>query len=223
MAEQAASARVASIMSAHTASQIVSIVTVLTTDQSAAVALAVVSDALKHRVASSPADWTALADSAQRLKGAEFRSGLTSPGVRIRAGLEVFGCSLSPGEPVLDEFGNDGPSSLGLPPRVYERIELIIRKLGKRNGFCTFYTVTSIPNPKARIRAYLFICSSPAPKTSEDQPIRVEYHSHRSGVLTRFRCAPIVEQYLPISYPANEVVCSCGRDHRRFDFTVMVQ
>jgi hypothetical protein len=47
-AEQAASARAASIVSAHTASQIVSIVTVLAADQPAAVAvaLAVVSDAL---------------------------------------------------------------------------------------------------------------------------------------------------------------------------------
>jgi hypothetical protein len=42
-------------VSAHTASQIVSIVTVLAADQPAAVAvaLAVVSDALKHPVASS--------------------------------------------------------------------------------------------------------------------------------------------------------------------------
>jgi hypothetical protein len=54
-AERAASARAASIVSAHTASQIVSIVTVLAADQPAAVAiaLAVVSDALNHRVASS--------------------------------------------------------------------------------------------------------------------------------------------------------------------------
>ena len=54
-AERAASARAASIVSAHTASQILSIVTVLAADQSAAVAvaLAVVSDALNHRVASS--------------------------------------------------------------------------------------------------------------------------------------------------------------------------
>jgi hypothetical protein len=54
-AERAASARAASIVSAHTASQIVSIVTVLAPDQPAAVAvaLAVVSDALKHPVASS--------------------------------------------------------------------------------------------------------------------------------------------------------------------------
>jgi hypothetical protein len=47
-AERAASARAASIVSAHTASQIVSIVTVLAADQPAAV-----SDALKHPVASS--------------------------------------------------------------------------------------------------------------------------------------------------------------------------
>ena len=54
-AEQAASARAASIVSAHTASQIISIVTVLAADQPAAVAvaLAVVSDALKRPVASS--------------------------------------------------------------------------------------------------------------------------------------------------------------------------
>jgi hypothetical protein len=53
-AERPASARAASIVSAHTASQIVSIVTVLAADQPAAVAvaLAVVSDALKHPVAS---------------------------------------------------------------------------------------------------------------------------------------------------------------------------
>ena len=53
-AELAASARAASIVSAHTASQIVSIVTVLAADQLAAVAvaLAVVSDALKRPVAS---------------------------------------------------------------------------------------------------------------------------------------------------------------------------
>ena len=52
VAEQAASARAASIVSAHTASQIVSIVTVLAADQSAAmtVALAVVSDALRRPV-----------------------------------------------------------------------------------------------------------------------------------------------------------------------------
>ena len=49
-AEQAASGRVASIVSAHTASQIISIVTVSAEDQPAAVAvaLAVVSDALKR-------------------------------------------------------------------------------------------------------------------------------------------------------------------------------
>ena len=54
-AEQAASARAASIVSAHTASQIISIVTVLAADQPAAVAvaLAVVSDALKRPAASS--------------------------------------------------------------------------------------------------------------------------------------------------------------------------
>jgi hypothetical protein len=48
-AERAASARAASIVSAHTASQIISMVTVLAADQPAAVAvaLAVVSDALK--------------------------------------------------------------------------------------------------------------------------------------------------------------------------------
>jgi hypothetical protein len=53
-AQQAASARAASIVSAHTAGQIVSIVTVLAADQPAVatVALAVVSDALKRPVAS---------------------------------------------------------------------------------------------------------------------------------------------------------------------------
>ena len=51
-AREAASARAASVVSAHTASQIVSIVTVLAIDQPAAVAvaLAVVSDALKSRL-----------------------------------------------------------------------------------------------------------------------------------------------------------------------------
>ena len=55
VAQQAASARAASIVSAHTAGQIVSIVTVLAADQpgAVAVALAVVSDALKRQVASS--------------------------------------------------------------------------------------------------------------------------------------------------------------------------
>jgi hypothetical protein len=54
-AEQAASVRAASIISAHTASQVVSIVTVLAADHPAAVAvaLAVVSDALKRPVGSS--------------------------------------------------------------------------------------------------------------------------------------------------------------------------
>jgi hypothetical protein len=54
-AEQAAPARVASIVSAHMAGQIISIVTVLAADQPAAVAvaLAVISDALKRPVASS--------------------------------------------------------------------------------------------------------------------------------------------------------------------------
>ena len=54
-AERAASARAASITSAHTARQIVSIVTVLAADQpeAVAVALAVVSDALRRPVASS--------------------------------------------------------------------------------------------------------------------------------------------------------------------------
>ncbi len=53
--EQAASARAVSIVSAHTASQIISTVTVLATDQPAAVAVAltVVSDALNRLVASS--------------------------------------------------------------------------------------------------------------------------------------------------------------------------
>jgi hypothetical protein len=54
-AEKAASSRNASIMSAHTASQIVSIVTVLAADQPVAVAvgLAVVADALNRPIASS--------------------------------------------------------------------------------------------------------------------------------------------------------------------------
>jgi hypothetical protein len=55
-AEQAASARAASITSAHMARQIVSIVTVLAAaqpDEAVAVALAVVSDALRRPVASS--------------------------------------------------------------------------------------------------------------------------------------------------------------------------
>ena len=44
--QQAASARAASIVTAHTANQILSIVTVLAVEQPAAVTLAVVSDAL---------------------------------------------------------------------------------------------------------------------------------------------------------------------------------
>lgn len=54
-AQQAASAREASIVSAHTSGQIVSIVTVLTAHKPAAVAvaLAVVSDALNHPAVSS--------------------------------------------------------------------------------------------------------------------------------------------------------------------------
>jgi hypothetical protein len=54
-ARSAASARAASVVSAHTASQVVSIVTVLAADERAAVAvaLAVVSDALKRPAASS--------------------------------------------------------------------------------------------------------------------------------------------------------------------------
>jgi hypothetical protein len=53
--QQAASARAASVVSAHTVRQIVSIVTVLAADQPAAVAvaLAVVSDVLKRPVGSS--------------------------------------------------------------------------------------------------------------------------------------------------------------------------
>jgi hypothetical protein len=52
------------VVSAHTASQIISTVTVLAADQPAAVAvaLAVVSDALKHRSGRRPADTTAVAD-----------------------------------------------------------------------------------------------------------------------------------------------------------------
>lgn len=62
-AGRTALARAASIVSAHTASQIVSTVTALTADQSAAaaIALAIVSDALKRPVA-SPADRTTIAD-----------------------------------------------------------------------------------------------------------------------------------------------------------------
>jgi hypothetical protein len=54
-AGQAASARAASIVTAHTASQIVSVVTVLAADQPAAVAvaLAVISDALSRPAAAS--------------------------------------------------------------------------------------------------------------------------------------------------------------------------
>ena len=54
-AEHAASTRTASMVNAHTATQIICVVTVLAADQPAAVAvaLAVVSDALKHPVASS--------------------------------------------------------------------------------------------------------------------------------------------------------------------------
>ena len=53
-AGQAASARAASIVSAHTAGQIISVITVQTSDKPAAVAvaLAVVSEALKRPVAS---------------------------------------------------------------------------------------------------------------------------------------------------------------------------
>jgi hypothetical protein len=53
-AEQAASNRAASVVSAHTAEQIISVVTVQTTDRSAAVAvaLAVVSEALRRPAAS---------------------------------------------------------------------------------------------------------------------------------------------------------------------------
>ena len=69
-AGQAASARAASIVSAHTASQIISIVTVLAANQPAAVAvaLAVVSDALLSvRSRHPPADRTAVADLVRRL------------------------------------------------------------------------------------------------------------------------------------------------------------
>jgi hypothetical protein len=53
-AEQAASNRAASVVSAHTAEQIISVVTVQTADWSAAVAvaLAVVSEALRRPAAS---------------------------------------------------------------------------------------------------------------------------------------------------------------------------
>ena len=49
-------------MSAHTTNQIVSVATVLPADQSVAVAVAVVSDALKIPVASFTANQTAVAD-----------------------------------------------------------------------------------------------------------------------------------------------------------------
>ena len=49
-AHQAASARATSIFTAHTAGQIISVVTVQAADQPAAVALAVVSDALRCSV-----------------------------------------------------------------------------------------------------------------------------------------------------------------------------
>ena len=53
-AEQAASSRAASVVSAHTAEQIISVVTVQTADRSSAVAvaLAVVSEALRRPAAS---------------------------------------------------------------------------------------------------------------------------------------------------------------------------
>ncbi len=70
-AEQAASARAASIVSAHTARQIISIVTVTVpaADRPAAVAvaLAVVSDALKRRLRHLSADGTAVPDLMWRL------------------------------------------------------------------------------------------------------------------------------------------------------------
>ena len=51
-AGQAASSRAASVVSAHTAGQIISVVTVETADRAAAVAVAVVSEALKRPAAS---------------------------------------------------------------------------------------------------------------------------------------------------------------------------
>jgi hypothetical protein len=68
-AQQAAWVRSASIVSGHTAGQIVSVVTVLAVDQPAAVAvaLAVVSDALKRPVASSTADGPAVPNLMRRL------------------------------------------------------------------------------------------------------------------------------------------------------------
>ena len=74
-AEQAASARAASIVSAHTASQIISMVTVLAADQLAAVAvaLAVVSDALGVRL-SHPPRWDHLSDPTWQLT-ADVRPG----------------------------------------------------------------------------------------------------------------------------------------------------
>jgi hypothetical protein len=68
-ARQAASARAASVASAHTAGQIVSIITVLAADQPAAVAVAVavVSDALKRPVGHPSADGTVVTDLMRRL------------------------------------------------------------------------------------------------------------------------------------------------------------
>jgi hypothetical protein len=78
-AEQAASARAASIVSAHTASQIVSIVTVLAADHSAAmtVTLAVASDALRRPVVSQEGSRTRrrAATAASRRKLPEFNAG----------------------------------------------------------------------------------------------------------------------------------------------------
>lgn len=68
-AEQAASSMSASVVSAHTAEQIISVVTVLAVDQPAAVAvaLAVVSDALKRPMRHPPVDRTDVADLVRRL------------------------------------------------------------------------------------------------------------------------------------------------------------
>ena len=80
-AGQAASARAASIISAHTARQIISTVTGLAADQPAAVAVAVavVSDALSIRSRHPPADRTATADPVRRLAEPGVPMGLADP------------------------------------------------------------------------------------------------------------------------------------------------
>lgn len=95
-AQQAAWARSASIVSAHTAGQIVSVVTVLAVDQPAAVAvaLAVVSDALKRPVVSSTADGPAVPNLMRRL---------IEPDVPV-----VFGAAVQPVCPPTRSQGSGG-------------------------------------------------------------------------------------------------------------------